>query len=101
MKSTHTALTKLAFGIAIVVAAGAAHAIDCETAANRASDLYAAKAAKNEAAYESTKKAMKGASDEANIYPMLIRAVDEGLYSSPDAMHKAALKYCSRKLAAK
>lgn len=101
MKSTHTIATKLAFGLVLAMAAGAVQALDCEKAANKAQELYAAKAAKNEAAYESAKKFMQSASDEANIYPMLIRAVDEGLYSSPDAMHKAALKYCSRKLAAK
>lgn len=100
MKTIHTALAGVAFGVTLALAAGSAQAIDCEAAADKASELYSAKAAKNEAAYESAKKAMQSASDEANIYPMLIRAVDEGLYSSPDAMHKAALKYCSRKLAA-
>lgn len=92
--------TKLVFALALSLSVGAAQALDCEKAATRATELYTAKAAKDQSTYDDVKKAMQGASAEANIYPMLIRAVDEGLYSSPDAMHKAALKYCSRKLAA-
>lgn len=100
MKKTQTVLTKLGLGITLAFAASAAHALDCEAAANRATELYSAKAAKDQATYAAVKQTMQGASDEANIYSMLIRAVDEGLYASPDAMHKAALRYCSRKLAA-
>lgn len=101
MNTTVHTVSKLALVLTLATAAGNAQALDCAAAADRASALYAAKASKDQAAYASVKQAMEGASDEANIYPMLIRAVDEGLYSSPDAMHKAALRYCSRKLAAK
>ncbi len=77
----------------------AAQAVDCNAAAKSATELFAAKASKNEATYASMKKSMLAQPDDKHIYSMLVRAVDDGLYSSPEAMSKAAVRYCTRKLA--
>jgi hypothetical protein len=100
MNTNTKVIANLMLAAALSFGTLAAQALDCGQVANNAAKLYTAKASKNQAVYTQVKKGMLAESDHKKIYSMLVRAVDDGLYSSPDAMHKAALRYCTRKLAA-
>ena len=99
MKKNKIVMLQLALALGLTLGATAVQAVDCNAAAKSATELFTAKASKNDAAYASAKKAMLAQPDEKHIYSMLVRAVDDGLYASPEAMEKAAVRYCSRKLA--
>jgi len=100
MTATTNIISSIVLTLGLTLSATAVQAVDCDAAAASATKLFAAKASKDDAAYASAKKSMLAQPDDKHIYAMLVRAVDEGLYSSPEAMEKAAVRYCSRKLAA-
>ncbi len=88
-----------ALAAALVAAASPATALDCNAVAQEASDLFVARASKDMGTYSSIRDTMLGQPDHRKMFRMLVRAVDEGLYATPESMQKAATKYCTRTLA--
>jgi len=89
----------LVMGAAMVFTANAIQAADCSEVASKVGKLYAAKASKDNAAYSTIKTGLLGDASHKDIYSMLVRAVDDNMYGSPEAMEKAAVRYCTRKMA--